>query len=286
MKIDLPISRMRFGLSPSKGSESIAKTVRIIHQHRELLKEMTNRILHVAHAQHGFGGIWIYINPLVVVGTYLLIFGFVLGTRIQNAGEFPGDYPSYVLTGLVPWLMMQAVLTRSPMALTSNASLVKQIVFPIEILPIATAAAAVIPYLPALGLVIIYKALVGGLPWTIVLLPVAGLLVAMMAIGLAFALAAITAFIRDVGDVVQSICTIALYLMPIVYLPGWVPGPLRPLMYVIPFSYPAWVMQDVLFFGYIAHPVAWLVTLVFAIVLLAVGFRTFENLKPYFGNVL
>lgn len=286
MKTDLLVRGTAIGLSPSQGRETITKTLSVIYRHRELLKEMIGRLLHVAHARHGFGGAWIYINPLIVVGTYLLIFGFVIGSQIQNAGDFPGDYPSYVLTGLVPWLMIQAALTRSPGGLITNTSLVKQIVFPVEVLPIAAVAAAMIPLLPALALVIIYKAFVGGLPWTIVLLPVAALMIGAISLGLAFALSAITPFVRDVAEIVQSFCTVAIYLMPIMYLPGWVPHVLRPIMYVVPFTYPAWVMQDVLFFGHIEHPLAWILTAVFAVVSPLVGFRVFEMLKPYFGNVL
>src|SRR5579871_965218 len=163
MKAEIPIDRVKIAFSLSEWREAIARAAIVIHRHRELLKEMIYRLLHVAHARHGFGGVWIYLNPLIVVGTYLLIFGFVIGGRIQNAGEFPGDYPGYVLTGLVPWLIIQAALTRGPAALIANSSLVKQIVFPIELLPIATAAAATIPFLPALALVIVYKTFVGGL---------------------------------------------------------------------------------------------------------------------------
>ncbi len=44
----------------------------------------------------------------------------------------------YILAGLIPWLCFQEVLARSATAITGNASLVKQIVFPVELLPIKT----------------------------------------------------------------------------------------------------------------------------------------------------
>ena len=54
---------------------------------------MVHRELSAAHARHGFGGIWVYAHPLVIVGTYLLIFGFVLGNKIAITGEFPVIIP-------------------------------------------------------------------------------------------------------------------------------------------------------------------------------------------------
>ena len=283
------ISAMRSGrtaLSPSRNSRALWTAVQQIYKYRELLKEMVHRELSATHAQHGFGGAWVYVHPLVVVGTYLLIFGFVLGNKIAVKGEFPGDYSSYILAGLVPWLMMQAAIVRGPGALISSANLVKQVVFPIEILPIASAIAATIPHLPSLALVMIYKLFVGGLGWTVILLPAVFAMHFVLAIGLCFALAAITPFFRDLRDIVTVFTSVVMYMMPTVYLPDWMPRILRPIIYLNPFSYLVWVYQDVLFFGTFKHPYAWLVTLAFALLALGLGYRTFEKLKPHYGDAL
>ena len=304
----------RIGLSPTRNLQALWNTFKQIYRYRELLSEMVHRDLSASHARHGFGGIWVYLHPLVIVGTYLLVFGFVLGSKIAVTGEFPGDYPGYVLAGLVPWLMMQAAIVRGPGALISSANLVKQVVFPIEVLPVASVIAATIPHLPSLGLVMVYKLFVGGLGWIVILLPAVfvihfvlaiGLSFALaavtpffrdlpavfvmhfiLAIGLSFALAAITPFFRDLRELVVVFTSVVMYLMPTVYLPDWMPRILRPIIYLNPFSYVVWVYQDVLFFGTFRHPYAWLVMLVFALLALGLGYRTFEKLKPYYGNVL
>jgi lipopolysaccharide transport system permease protein len=276
----------RIGLSPYRNMQALRSTFEQICRYRELLRELVDRDLSASHAQHGFGGLWVYVHPLVVVGTYLLIFGFVLGSKITVAGDFPGDYPGYILAGLVPWLMMQAAIVRGPSALISSANLVKQVVFPIEVLPIAGVIAATIPQLPALGLVMVYKLLVGGLGWLVIFLPVVLVIHFILAVGLSFALAAVTPFFRDLREIVTVFTSVVMYMMPTVYLPDWMPHILRPIIYLNPFSYLVWVYQDVLFFGTFRHPFAWLVTLVFALLALGLGYRTFEKLKPYYGNVL
>jgi lipopolysaccharide transport system permease protein len=274
------------GLSPSRNARALWDTLLQIYKYRELLSEMVHRELSAAHARHGFGGIWVYAHPLVIVGTYLLIFGFVLGNKIAITGEFPGDYPGYILAGLVPWLMMQAAILRGPGALISSANLVNQVVFPIEVLPISSVIAATIPHLPSLGLVIAYKLFVGGLGWIVIFLPAVLVTHFILAIGLNFALAAITPFFRDLREIVTVFMSVAMYMMPTVYLPDWVPHVLRPLIYLNPFSYVVWVYQDVLFFGTFRHPYAWLVMLLCAVLALGLGYRTFEKLKPYYGNAL
>jgi lipopolysaccharide transport system permease protein len=263
------------------------KTFNQILRYRELLREMVDRDLSASHARHGLGGLWVYVHPLVIVGTYLLIFGFVLGNRLVTGGDFLGDFPAYILAGLVPWLMMQAALVRAPGALIGSANLVKQVVFPIEILPVASTIAATIPYLPALALVLIYNYLAGGGPsWILLCLPAVLAMHAILAIGMSFALSAITPFFRDLREIVTVFTSIAMYLMPTVYLPDWMPRVLRPMIYLNPFSYVVWVYQDVLFFGELRHPFSWVIMFLFALLSLGIGYRTFEKLKPYYGNAL
>jgi len=141
-------------------------------------------------------------------------------------------------------------------------------------------------FLSYFALAILYKAHVGGLSWMLLLLPLLLALHAMLAIGFSFALSAITAFFRDMREVVTVFTSIAMYLMPLVYLPDWMPGALRPLIYANPLSYIIWVYQDVLFFGSFRHPYAWAIVLLMAPLGLGLGYRTFERLKPYYGNVL
>jgi lipopolysaccharide transport system permease protein len=131
-----------------------------------------------------------------------------------------------------------------------------------------------------------YKLFVGGLGWIVILLPAVFVIHFVLAIGLSFALAAITPFFRDLRELVIVFTSVVMYLMPTVYLPDWMPRILRPIIYLNPFSYVVWVYQDVLFFGAFRHPYAWLVTLVFALLALGLGYRTFEKLKPYYGNAL
>src|SRR5579871_6295626 len=182
-RVGLTARSAKVGLSPARNVRAVWTTIASVFRYRELLREMVGRELSAAHALHGFGWVWIYVHPLVMVATYLLIFGFVLGTKIAVSGEFPGDYPGYILAGLVPWLIMQAAIVKAPSALITNANLVKQVVFPIEVLPITTTIAATIPHLPALVLVILYKLFVGGLSSTFLLFPLVVVLHLFIALG-------------------------------------------------------------------------------------------------------
>lgn len=260
---------------------------RVIRRNLALIREMVLRDIKGGHAGHGLGSLWVYIQPIVVVGTFMLIFGVVIGSKMAVTTTFPGDYTSYILVGLTPWLLMSNALGRAPNAFSSNANLVKQVVFPIETLPVATIIACFITYVPAFAVMLTYKLFFGGgLGWLFLALPVVLGLHALLCIGLTLLLSVTTPFLRDIREFVSIYMAVSMYFTPAIYLPDWVPPTIRPVLYLNPFSYVAWVYQDTLFFNEIRHGFAWIVFTVMALGLFIAGLVVFRRVKPYLGNVL
>lgn len=254
---------------------------------RGLIREMVSREIGQGHARHSLGAAWIYIQPMVVVGSYIIIFGTVLGARLVITKEFPGNYTSYILVGLTAWLLMANVLGRAPNTFSGNANLVKQVVFPIETLPVASILACFVIYVPTFALMIGYKLVLGGgLGWLALALPLVLGLHALMCLGLTLLLSVTTPFLSDIREFVTMYMSVSMYFTPAIYLPGWVPALLRPLLYLNPFSYVVWVYQDVLFFGEFRHPFAWVVFAAMALGLFIAGLVVFRRVKPVLGNVL
>lgn len=252
------------------------------------MRELVLREIRQGHARHFLGTLWIFVHPLVITLTFMLIFGIVIGARLTIREDFPGDYTSYILAGLVPWFLTAALLGRGPGIFIANANLVKQVVFPIEILPFAAVIVSFIIYIPAFCLYIAYKLAFGGgvAAETVLLAPLALTLHVILALGICLILAVLTPFLNDLRELVSVYSAVSMYFAPTIYLPDWVPGPLRPILYVNPYSYIAWVYQDAFFFGRIAHPFAWIVVAAMAVVTLFGGLILLRRIKPYLGNVL
>ena len=150
-----------------------------------------------------------------------------------------------------------------------NASLVKQVVFPTEVLPVKSVIASLVTQLVSLAILVIYVlGSHGSLPLTYLLLPVALLIQVTQVIGLALMLAALGVYLRDLKDLVQVGTLVSMYLLPVFYLPAMVPSLFRPLLYLNPFSYTVWIYQDLCYFGRIEHPVAWIVASVLSLAFL------------------
>jgi len=259
----------------------------VIRRNLALIQEMALRDIKGGHAGHGFGALWIFIQPVVVVATLMLVFGVVIGARMAVNASFPGDYTSYILVGLTPWLVMSNALGRSTNAFSGNANLVKQVVFPIETLPVASILACFVTYVPTFALMIGYKVIMGGgLGWLALALPLVLALHALLCIGLTLLFSVTTPFLRDIREFVTMYMAVSMYFTPAIYLPDWVPALVRPILYLNPFSYVVWVYQDALFFGEIRHGFAWIVFAGMAIGAFVAGLIVFRRVKPYLGNVL
>lgn len=256
-------------------------------KNRQLVSEMVLRDLKSAHASHSFGAFWLFLHPILLVGTFMLIFGVVIGSRLAMGSTFPGDYTAYILAGLMPWFMTSSALGRAPNVLISNSNLVKQVIFNVEILPVAQTLAVFVTFAPAMLLLLAYLVFISqSLSALALLLPLVLLLHALLCLGIMLLLSVTTPFIKDIREVVAVFISISMYATPAMYLPDWVPAVIRPILYLNPFSYMVWVYQDMLFFGEFRHGFAWIVFSVMSLISFLLGLYVFRRLKPYLGNVL
>ena len=264
---------------------ALAVPFRLLGARRELIWELVIRDLRDRHAGQMLGALWAYGHPLILMLIYTVLFAYVFPARF-GAGADMADYSVNVFAGIVAWLAFQDILTRAPSVMLAHGSLVKQIVFPTEVLPIKAALASAIPYSVGVAFVLAYAIWHGTIAWTVVLLlPVIASQLAAM-IGAAFLLAAVGVFFRDLRDVIGVFCTANLFAQPILYNPYAVPQALSWVFVFNPFSYLVWCWQDALFYGALRHPVAWVLLPVGSVLLLIAGWRVFERLRHQFGDAL
>lgn len=274
-------------LNPVVNANALVEAIRVLFAYLPLSMEMARRELRTQYSGQVLGIWWAAGHPLFLMALYVFIFSAVFKVRVGGTYELPLDYTTYLLVGLVPWLTIQQVMMRACTALTGNANLVKQVVFPLEVLPATAVGVNLLPFIVGLSALVIYVVgRYGALPVTYALLPVLLVLQVMAMLGLAFAFAAIAVFFRDLKDLVQVFATAGVFLMPIFYLPEWVPALFKPVLYLNPFSYMGWCYQDALYFGRFEHPWAWGVFAIGSVLTFVAGYRLFRWLKPHFGNAL
>ena len=217
--------------------QAFTEVVSLLTRHRDLTWEMARRELSDRYAGQAFGLLWAIGHPMFMIGLYVFMFALVFKQKVGGTVDMPLDYTAYLLSGLIAWMSFQEAMVKSCTAITGNAALVKQVVFPLEILPVKVVLASLFPQLVSLALLIAYVLITNGsLHLTYLLLPVLIVMQVMAMIGVAYILAPIGAYFRDIKDFIQLFATTGMYLMPIFYLPTWVPSLFKPILYINPFS--------------------------------------------------
>jgi lipopolysaccharide transport system permease protein len=268
-------------------TQAFYEIVYLLTKHRHLTWEMAKREITDRYTGQVLGTIWAILHPLTLMSIYIFIFVFVFKIKIGGTREMPLDYTTYLLSGLIPWLTCQEVMSKASTVITSNANLVKQVVFPIEILPIKTVIASLVTQSIFLVILVTYVIFSHhSLPLTYLILPILILLQSIILLGIAYILSSIGVYLKDVKDIIQVITVIGVYLLPVFYLPDQVPQLFRFLLYLNPFSYLIWCYQDLIYFGSFEHTTSWLIIIIISHINLTLGYLIFSKLKIMFGNVL
>lgn len=274
-------------LSPRRLVIATADGVRVLWKYRALCGEIVRRDLTGQFANQVLGSFWVIGHPLSLLAIYVFVFAIVLKVKIPVDAAMPRDYTVYILAGIVPWLAISQALGRGTTALMAQPNLVKQVVFPVDVLPPASVFVSLVPMVVSVPVIIAYQLLTGqGVPMILGILPIFIVVLFLFLSGIAFFLSAITPFFRDTKDFVTVFVTAGVYLIPAFWLPAWIPAMFKPLVRFNPFSYPIWVSQDIFYYGRFEHPAAWIVFLILSLISFGTGYRVFRRLKPFVANVL
>jgi len=274
-------------LHPFAHIQAFGEASRMLVQRRQMIFAMARRDISNRYAGQVLGTFWAVGHPLFQMAVMVFVFAVVFNQKIGGTHDLPRDYTVYILAGLSAWLSLSPVLATSAISIVSNASLIKQFTFDARVLPAKDILVSFVVWSVSILIVMLYTVIsYRTVPWTYVLIPVVMMVHFITALGCAWALASISVFFRDVKDFVQLANTAMVYVLPIVYLPAWVPPLFKPFIYANPFSYLIWIYQDTFYFGRIEHPWAWLLATLFALFMFTAGYRLFRRLQPMFGGAL
>jgi lipopolysaccharide transport system permease protein len=274
-------------LNPVTAFRASSEAVRFILKHSRLIFEMSRGDLTGRYRGQFFGSVWVIVHPLAFTLLYLFLFGVVFLQRIGGTHELPLDYTAYMLSGLIPWLAFQTSMTTAVGSIINNSALVKQFIFPIEILPIRDVVSSLVTWIVGIVSTLIYILISQQVVMTTwIMLPILFIMQFLAMVGVAFMLSTVAVFFRDVKEIVQLFTLIAMFILPIVFLPGWVPDVFRPLLWVNPFTYMIYAYQDVIYFGRFEHPFAWFIFSGWTLLVFGGGYRLFQRTKPVFGSLL
>jgi ABC-type polysaccharide/polyol phosphate export permease len=185
---------------------------RELWQYRELIRNLVVRDLKVRYKSSVLGIAWSWLSPLLMMIVYTVFF-----TKFLRSDEIR-DYPVLLLCGTLPWGFFSDSVMQATGSIVGNASLIKKVYFPREVLPISIVLSNLVNFLIALPVFFVLALVLGApLSWWILLLPITILIQTAFAMGLAFLLATLNVLYRDTQHILGVIMHAWFFLTPVFY---------------------------------------------------------------------
>lgn len=267
---------------------SLLALARSLWHNRRLIAQMTRREVVGRYQGSVLGLAWSFFNPLLMLAAYTFVFSVVFKARWNTgAEESRAQFAIILFVGMIVHGLFAEVINRAPSLIVGNANYVKKVVFPLEILPAVNLGAALFHSAASLAVLLVAASFLTGPPsWTAALIPVVLLPLAAFSLGLAWLLAALGVFLRDVGHAVGIVTSVMLFLSPVFFPISALPEAYRPLLLANPLTFIIEQARAVLIFGALPD---WAGLGLYSLAALAVawlGYAGFQKTRKGFADVL
>ena len=254
--------------------------ITLLLQNRNLLLQTTINDIKTRYAGSLLGMLWLFIYPLLLLGAYAAVYIFVFKVKFQLFNS--NEYVALIFCGLIPFIGFSEALGNGVGSVISNASLMKNTLFPIELVPAKSVLVSQSTQATGMVLLIITLGFLGKWsPWLPFFL-VIWILQVLFSFGLIWILSSITVFARDLQNIVSVLTLILMLISPIAYTEDMIPSELRPFLALNPIYYLIISYQDVLMLGHFPRGNIFWILLTFSLVTFFVGYWFFMKMKRVF----
>lgn len=258
------------------------KIFKDLYNYRELLKTSVKKDIGGKYKHSFLGVLWSFINPLLQILVYALIFPLVM----KNGGSYT-DYTVFMVCGLIPWAYFTTVINRASFIMIENGNILKKVYFPRSILPLSLVTSETINFLVSCIIILAFIVIKGfGISKFILFFPLVLLIQYVLLLGIALIFSAVTVYMRDIQHFIGVVLQLLFYATPIVYSIDTIPENFRwilkwnPMTYIIE-GYRAifynQTMPDLKSLGVLG---------IISIIILIVGYLLFNKLQKRFAEEL
>lgn len=261
--------------------------IKEIISNRKLIANLSFNDFKTKYAGSFLGIVWAFIQPLITIFVYW--FAFQVGLRSQDVGNFP--FALWFMAGLIPWFFFSDGLNGGTNALIDYSYLVKKVVFNIDILPLVKVISAVFVHIFFIMFLLIMYALYGYYPdlYSLQILYYS-LCLFLLVLGLSYITAPLVVFFRDLGQIVNIILQVGVWMTPILWNIDTmqVSDTIKKLLKLNPVYYIVQGYRDALInkAGFWEHPWLTLYFWLFTLLAFFIGTRLFKKLRLHFADVL
>ncbi|KJH87153.1 sugar ABC transporter permease [Pseudomonas fluorescens] len=264
--------------------------VRSLWRHKGLISQMTRRDVIGRYKGSFLGILWSFATPILLLLIYTLVFSVVFKARWgvgMGEPESKSQFAVLLFAGMIVHSLFSETLLRAPTLILHNVSYVKKIVFPLEVLPVVAMCTSLFHAMVSTAVLICAQGLVNSdVPWTAVMLPMVLAPMILLSLGIAWILASLGVFLRDVAHPIGLLMTLLLFASPVFYPISALPENIRPWLMLNPLTFVIEQTRNVLIYGELPYLPGLAVYTVIALGIAWIGYAWFQKTRKGFANVL
>lgn len=256
-------------------------TLKEIYDYRQMIFSLVKKDLRGRYKGSVLGFLWTFINPLLQLVVYTIVFSFILKSPIEK-------YYLYLFVGLIPWIFFSSAITGGSASVVAQKDLIKKIYFPRQVIPIAYVTSCFVNMLLCFIVIFIVVIVAGvGLnPLALLCLPIIMLVEYILALGVALLSSAVTVYFRDLEHILGIVTMAWMYLTPIMYDKSIVPENFHPLFNINPMTHVIDCYRAVLYYGKMPNLESLVSSLALGVLFLVAGYFVFGRLQRHFAEEL
>ena len=249
-----------------------------IYSYRELLKTNVKKDIGGKYKKSFFGVLWSFINPLLQIAVYAIIFPLIIRNSIEN-------YTVFMVCGLIPWNFFAVVVNRSTWVIVENGNILKKVYFPRAILPFSLLLSETVNFLFSSVIILAFALGSGaGISIHILWFPVLLIVQDVLMLGIGFIFSAITVYMRDIQHFIGVLLQLLMYATPVVYAVETIPEGFRWILKFNPMTYIIEGYRNILYYHKSPDLKMLAILFVGGIVLSIIGYGVFQKLQKRFAE--
>lgn len=252
----------------------LKERIKGIIRYRHALMDMTVSQLKSKYAGSYLGIWWAVITPLILAVCINFVFRSVFSIKIPN-------YTLFVLSGIIPWLFFANTFMDSAVSFTTYSSILKQGIFPREIIPVSIVLSNLLNFL--LGFVFMLPLFIMMNLRVAALLPVLAIIILLQAffiMGLGLFFSAASVFLRDLNHLLSIGLMVWFWVTPVFYSQKMLNLPYRVILILNPMTYYVSSFRQILFGGGVPSAVNLTAVLLLSLVSFSLGYIFFLRTEP------
>src|SRR4030043_1107416 len=228
-------------------------------RYRDLIFFLVRRDLTARYKRSVLGIAWTMLNPLGMMIVLSIVFSQIFRTNIE-------DYPAYVLSGLIAWNFFAQSSSSSIYALVWGGDLLQRIYIPRSTFAISSIGTGLINLLLSMVPLLLVMVVIGApLHITILLSPIAMILLGLYSLGVGLLISTIGIYFYDVVEMYAIVLMAWFYITPIIYTLDLLPANLQGLLQLNPMVPLVELFRSLVFYGTIPPLEDWLISAGFAL---------------------